>query len=211
MTQPTETTKIRAVADEDNLADELASLRIDREGRGALSDTKKSGGGVMWIVALVVVAALGVGGWLVFREGHNRMFPDEVELGTVTLVSPAQEEVTLVATGYVYPKKKAVVAPKTVGRLSKLLVEEGDVVKENQIIAELETARDAFLKGEYQKAIQLAQPMVASHPYPAWRLIGACRCFLKDKPGAQEAFSQLDEQGRVFLRYVCGRNGISLP
>jgi HlyD family secretion protein len=156
MTQPTDTTKIRAVADEDNLADELASLRIDREGRGALSDTKK-GSGIWWLVALAVVAALGAGGWLVFREGHNRMFPDEVELGTVTLVSPAQEEVTLVATGYVYPKKKAVVAPKTVGRLARLLAEEGDVVKENQVIAELETAEPMAQSQQLRADIAAAQ------------------------------------------------------
>src|SRR5439155_14737132 len=46
----------------------------------------------------------------------------------------------LVATGYVYPKRKATVAPKAVGRLARLFVDEGDLVKENQVIAELETA-----------------------------------------------------------------------
>jgi hypothetical protein len=75
----------------------------------------------------------------------------------------------------------------------------------------LEAAREAFLKGEYQKAIQLAQPLTASNPYPAWKLIGAARCFLKDKPGAQEAWGKLDQEGRTFLRYVCARNAISLP
>ena len=130
--------------DDEHLADELASLRIDRAGRGALgasAGTTPSGTrGWVWPIMLGFAGALGGGGWMIFREGHNRIFPDEVEVGVVTLVSPAQEEVTLVATGYVYPKKKAVVAPKIVGRLARLLVEEGDVVKENQVLAELETA-----------------------------------------------------------------------
>jgi RND family efflux transporter MFP subunit len=151
------------VADEEHLANELASLRIDRENgrdrRGTLSSDKKSGG-LGWLIALVIVAALGGGGWLVFREGQNRMFPDEVELGTVTLVSPAQEEVTLVATGYVYPKKKATVAPKTVGRLARLLVDEGDVVKENQIIAELETAEPMAQQQQLKADIAAAQARV---------------------------------------------------
>ena len=93
-----------------------------------------------WLLGGVALAGLGVGGFFVFREGSGRIFPDEVELGAVTLVSPAQEDVTLVATGYVYPRKKATVAPKMAGRLARLLVDEGDVVKEDQLIAELESA-----------------------------------------------------------------------
>jgi RND family efflux transporter MFP subunit len=159
MTQPSDTTKIRAVADDDNLADELASLRIDRGKKGALAAENKSSG-ALWVGGLLLIAALGGGGWLIFREGSNRMFPDEVELGTVTLVSPAQEEVTLVATGYVYPKKKATVAPKTVGRLARLLVEEGDVVKENQVIAELETAEPMAQSQQIRADIAAAQARV---------------------------------------------------
>ncbi len=153
------------MADEDHLADELASLRIDRASRGVLAEAKSgsSSGGQRsygWLIALVLVGALGAGGWLLFREGQNRMFPDEVELGTVTLVSPAQEEVTLVSTGYVYPKKKATVAPKTVGRLAKLYVDEGDYVKENQIIAELETAEPMAQREQLRADIASAEARV---------------------------------------------------
>jgi RND family efflux transporter MFP subunit len=55
-------------------------------------------------------------------------------------MSPAQADVKLVSTGYVQARRKATVAPKTAGRLAKLLVDEGDEVKADQLIAELESA-----------------------------------------------------------------------
>jgi HlyD family secretion protein len=130
------------VRDEERLADELSSLRLDRGG-GA----RASGGGgerkprrvLGWIVALLIVGALGVGGFFVFREGSGRIFPEEVELGAITLMSPAQSDVTLVATGYVYARKKANVAPKSGGRLARLYADEGVTVKEGQLVAELDS------------------------------------------------------------------------
>lgn len=133
------------MSDEDRLADELASLRIARDDRKSSPGhsggaTGRRSGTLGWIVGLLVAAGLGAGGYFLFREGNNRIFPDEVEVGSVSLMSPQQADVTLVATGYVYSRHKATVAPKTTGRLARLLVDEGDDVKENQLIAELETA-----------------------------------------------------------------------
>ncbi|MDB4971409.1 MAG: efflux transporter, family, subunit [Myxococcales bacterium] len=93
-----------------------------------------------WIVGALVVAGLGVGGFFVFREGSGRLFSEDVEVGAITLMSPAQSDVTLVSTGYVYARRKATVAPKVTGRLAKLYVDEGSVVKEGQVIADLESA-----------------------------------------------------------------------
>ena len=131
--------------DDDRLADELASLRIHRDSPAerAGSSSARTGrrsGVPGWIVGIVVALLLGVGGLFVFREGKGRLLSQEVELGAVTLMSPAQGEVTLVATGYVQTRKKATVAGKTTGRIARLLVDEGDLVKEGQVIAELESA-----------------------------------------------------------------------
>ena len=130
--------------DEDRLADELASLRLDRgtPERAARGGSRDGGRSSVtgWIVAVVALVALGIGGFFVYREGSGRIFSEDVELGAVTLMSPAQSDVTLVATGYVYARKKANVAPKTGGRLARFFVDEGSVVKEDQIIAELESA-----------------------------------------------------------------------
>src|SRR5262249_24310859 len=127
-------------SEEDRLADELASLRLDRsEGksraRPSNSNVRAADGGrrsiVGVMVGVAVAAGLGVGGYFVFREGSGRIFSEDVELGAVTLMSPSQSDVTLVATGYVYARKKANVSPKVGGRLAKLNVDEGAVVKEN--------------------------------------------------------------------------------
>jgi hypothetical protein len=75
----------------------------------------------------------------------------------------------------------------------------------------LEPARDAFVKGEYQKAIRLARPHVEQNPKMAWRVIGASHCFLKDEAAAREDYDKLDPSGREFLKYVCSRNSVKIP
>jgi HlyD family secretion protein len=140
------------MTDEDRLANELASLRLDRapaqtptraNGTSRSSSNTDEGrrrGVPAWLVVPLLLALFGVGGFYVYREGSGRFFAEEVELGAVTLMSPAQSDVTLVATGYVYARKKANVAPKAAGRVAKFYVDEGSVVKENALIVELEAA-----------------------------------------------------------------------
>ena len=95
---------------------------------------------VAYLIAVVAVVALGVGGFFLYREGSGRLFSSDVELGAVTLMSPAQNDVTLVATGYVFARHRATVAPRVPGRIARLYVAEGDKVKEGQLIAEIESA-----------------------------------------------------------------------
>jgi hypothetical protein len=77
--------------------------------------------------------------------------------------------------------------------------------------APLDAAREAFVKGDYQKAITLARAQVPTEPGAAWRVIGASTCFLKDSAGAREAYDKLGPEGQQFLRYVCKRNGVLVP
>src|SRR5205085_5531952 len=62
----------------------------------------------------------------------------EVEITAVSLVSPAQAQQLLVATGYVVPQRQANISPRIGGRVAKLFVEDGTVVKKGQLIAVLE-------------------------------------------------------------------------
>ena len=142
------------MSDDDRLSEELASLRIDRtqrrtdprfEGAGSRkgqvgAPRTSSGGWGKGVAIAAVLLALGVGGSLAFREGRSHVFAEEVELGAVTLISPQQSEVTLVSTGYVYARRRATIAPKVQGRLAKLYVDEGAIVKKDQLIGELESA-----------------------------------------------------------------------
>lgn len=144
------------MTDEDRLADELASLRLDRGHTApararATGEARRRGGALGYIVGAVVLAGLAIGGFFVYREGSGRLFSEDVQLGAVTLMSPAQSDVTLVATGYVYARKKANVAPKTGGRLAKLYVDEGSIVKEGQMLAELD-ASDAVAQLQQLRA-----------------------------------------------------------
>jgi RND family efflux transporter MFP subunit len=62
----------------------------------------------------------------------------EVQLATASLTSPAQANAVLTASGYVVARRKAAVASKGTGTLVFLGVEEGDKVKQGQVIARLD-------------------------------------------------------------------------
>jgi len=115
-----------------SLADELKSLRIDRgPARRSLP---------RWVpvaVAIALAAALALLGW---RALGGRLFAPEVDTATVALITPAQGAQLLVATGYVVPQRKANISPRIGGRVAKILVEDGTVVKAGQVIAVLEDA-----------------------------------------------------------------------
>src|SRR5205823_9850210 len=90
---------------------------------------------------LPVVAGIGAAGavllvgWKVLAP---RIFVPEVETTSVALVSPAQAQQLLVATGYVVPQRQANISPRIGGRVAKLFVEDGTIVKKGQLIAVLE-------------------------------------------------------------------------
>src|SRR5262245_4869776 len=101
--RPAASLQSNPVSDDEQLSSQLASLHIQRDaprssGRGNLA---------RWLVVLVALGGLGGVGYWALNRGEARLFPDEVELGAVTLVSPQQENVTLVATGYVNSRRKA--------------------------------------------------------------------------------------------------------
>lgn len=133
------------MTEDERLAEELASLRIPRRSENHRQVVAKDGSGrrssvPAWLIGGGVLVLLLVGGFLLAREGRGRLIATEVELGQVSLLSPQQADVTLVATGYVQARQKATVAPKTTGRLAKLLVDENSEIKSGQLVAELESA-----------------------------------------------------------------------
>jgi RND family efflux transporter MFP subunit len=113
---------------------DLASLRIDRSALGTgAGKTRRRFGKVFFWLALVVVLA---GAVFFLRDFLNPGV--EVRLATAAMISPAQAESVLTASGYVIARRKAAVASKGTGRLVYLGVEEGDHVKRGQVIARLE-------------------------------------------------------------------------
>src|SRR5712692_6117039 len=115
-----------------SLADELKSLRIDR------GPEKRALPG--WVGPVLIVIALAMLLLVAWKTLGNQLFAPEVETTTVSLVTPAQGAQLLVATGYVVPQRKANISPRIGGRIAKIFVEDGSVVKAGQLIAVLEDA-----------------------------------------------------------------------
>jgi RND family efflux transporter MFP subunit len=113
-----------------SVAEELKSLRIER--------TAQRRGLPAWappVIGVTVAAAALFAGWKLLAP---RLFVPEVETTSVALVSPAQAQQLLVATGYVVPQRQANISPRIGGRVAKLFVEDGTVVKKGQLLAVLE-------------------------------------------------------------------------
>jgi RND family efflux transporter MFP subunit len=127
------------------LRNELASLRLDDEPR-------RSRGG-MWI-GLVLALLLVVGSVFAWRA-RTAFAATEVET-----TRPVIEQggggggsPLLTASGYVVARRKAVVSAKIQGRLAELRVEEGSHVRENDILARLES-------DDYEAQVQRARAQV---------------------------------------------------
>jgi RND family efflux transporter MFP subunit len=112
---------------------DLSSLRIDRAGPAKFSrQSRNSRRLLFWGLAVL----LAVAAFFLWREKFAPQV--EVQLATASLISPAQAQAVLTASGYVVARTKAAVASKGTGQLVYLGVQEGDTVKKGQVIARLE-------------------------------------------------------------------------
>lgn len=119
----------------DQLSSDLASLQIRRDEPPPGESTGRKA--VVWAVALAVIA---VGGFLGYQKLSTRLYKQEVAVTEVALISPAQSLVVATSTGYVVPQSLSKVGAKIPGRLARVMIKEGDVVKAGDVIAELEGA-----------------------------------------------------------------------
>jgi RND family efflux transporter MFP subunit len=117
--------KIESMADED-----LSKLKIDRSAK--MLPRIRWRKGLYWGGAAILLALSGLYAGGVIRPSAS------VQVVTVSQVYPSQTFTLLNASGYVVPQRKAAVASKITGRLVSLMVEEGNQIKQGQIIARLE-------------------------------------------------------------------------
>ena len=87
---------------------------------------------VLYVAIAVAIVIFLVG--LFLSKGH------EVRVASVSSVYPAQLLAKLKASGYVVAQRKADVAAKVTGQLTSIMVQEGSLVREGQVIARLESA-----------------------------------------------------------------------
>jgi len=117
----------------DQLSRDLASLKIDRSAPPSTGARSR----ILWTV--VVLGALGLVGWfVVYPRVHAALTTPEVDIGEVTMVSPAQGDVRVTATGYVIALSSAKVASKVAGRIAELYVDIGSELKAGDKVARVD-------------------------------------------------------------------------
>lgn len=89
--------------------------------------------------------------WMYFSKGT------QVTITTVSEVFPSQILSKLNASGYVVAQRKADVATKTTGQLVSIMVQEGSVVREGQVIARLENDDARARVSEMEANLTLAR------------------------------------------------------
>lgn len=131
----------------------LESLSIDR----SYDDGPRGAGATTVITAILVSAALGAGGtWYLMRPGEDPPAPAQPIAATpapaATPSEPAPAQPTpaprrepratgLVASGYVVARRQATVSAEITGRIQDVLIEEGTVVEEGEVVARLDDER----------------------------------------------------------------------
>jgi HlyD family secretion protein len=142
----------------DRLTSDLASLRIDRN-----APPPSSGKAVRWVLGLAVVGGLGFVGWRSLAPSlAAQFFKTEVSLTEVAVVSPAQAQVRLTSTGYVVPQVEVDVSSKLVGRVMKSNVREGTVVKDGQVLFELDPSDQRVAVASAQARVAAARARAAA-------------------------------------------------
>jgi RND family efflux transporter MFP subunit len=133
-----------------NNADLLKELRIEHHQR----EDHGGGGPGRWVwiagTAAVVVIALGISGWWIL--GHKA-----IPVHTATAVAAGSDPsagAVLQATGYVTARRQATVSAQITGTLTDVLIEEGDRVKKDQVLARLD---DSAYKAALDTAIAQAK------------------------------------------------------
>ncbi len=119
--------KEASVANED-----LSKLRIEKT--KAISRPRRRRKIVYWILLIFAIILAGI----LYTQGIFTP-PVQVQIATVSQIYPSQTLIVLNASGYVVPQRKSALASKVTGRLIWLGVEEGHRVKQDQIVARLES------------------------------------------------------------------------
>jgi len=120
----------------------LDSLKIDR------SAPRPSGGSraLLWVAGVVLIAGI-AGGWWFLRER-----PIEVQVATAVAAPTGdapRAAAVLDASGYVVARREATVSSKVTGKIAEVLIEEGMIVTEGQVVARLD---DSSMRPELELA-----------------------------------------------------------
>lgn len=140
----------------DRLSSDLASLKIDR---GPPRERASYGRYLGWLLALGALGALGA--WA-YPYAEAEVFKTTVKTSTIVDVSPSLALTSLTATGYIVAEMRSKVGSNLPGRIAKLHVKEGSVVKEGDLLVELDAADHRGNVAAAQARVASAEARVAS-------------------------------------------------
>jgi len=116
------------------LSQDLASLKIQRD-----VDPDRIGPARI-ILALLLLGGAAAAGVVTYPRLKGQVFKTEIAMTEVGLISPAQSSITVTSTGYVVPQVIARPGAKVPGRVARITIKEGSIVKTGDVLAELEDA-----------------------------------------------------------------------
>jgi len=122
-------------------AADLSSLKIHDSAR-----TKGSAGKILAYISAVIGALVLLGGGVLALRGRK----PQVEVATARASGGSDQVTALNASGYVTPRRRATVAAKITGRVTGVFFDEGNNVKEGQLLATLDDS-------DVQKALTAAK------------------------------------------------------
>jgi len=165
-----------------DLAKDLAALRIQQEDRGG---GRGRGVGV-GLVVLVVLAAVGAGGWY----WATALQAVSVKVAPVTARggNASAPGAVLNASGYVVARRRATVSSKVTGKVIDVLLEEGQPVREGQILAHLDDTQP-------RATLALAEAQLAS----------ARKAAAEDQARLQQAEVTLQRRAALVKENVVGK------
>jgi RND family efflux transporter MFP subunit len=162
-----------------NLKEDLASLKIDHAERAG-------GGRRVWPVVVVLVAVIGAGAWY----WSTRLQAVSVKVAPVASKTKGASSAGAVlnASGYVTARRRATVSSKVTGKVLQVFVEEGQAVREGQVLARLD---DSQTRAE----LSFAEAQAAA----------ARKSAAQDAARLHEAELNLERRQRLMKEQVVGR------
>ena len=161
-----------------NLKEDLAALKIDHSERAG-------GRSMLPLVLLLVLAVLGLGGYYL----KSSMATAGVKVATAAAVTSGTPGAGAVldASGYVTARRRATVSSKVTGKVMEIFVEEGQNVREGQVLARLDDSQ-----------------MRAALAFAEAQLSASKKSFAEDQARLREAELNLGRRQRLLKEGVVG-------
>ncbi|MBA3296317.1 MAG: efflux RND transporter periplasmic adaptor subunit [Acidobacteria bacterium] len=163
-----------------NLTHDLASLKIDH--------SERAGGGRKWVSIVVglLVVAVGAGGYF----WYTRLQAAAVKVAPVTAKAGGASGpgAVLNASGYVTARRRATVSSKVTGKVLQVFIEEGQSVRQGQVLARLDDSQT-------RAALASADAQVGA----------ARKSAAQDQARLHEAELNLERRQRLMKEQVVGR------